>query len=359
MEPFKEQLNLKNALIIASAFLEHYKKFDHEYFAKSLKKSLPELELKQRVQIIAKTLADLLPKDPNKAFPIIVAASQKIPGFKSWPLNDLVVLYGMDYLELSLETLCQLTSQASAEFAIRPFLIHQEKKSLTFLKKKLNNSNHHIRRLISEGTRPLLPWGQHIPRFKNDPTLTWNFLEKLKNDSSEYVRKSVANHLNDHTKNHGPWIMNQIKDWDNLQDKNISWIIKHGLRTLIKNGDPKALGLIGINHSSIEILDLKISTKSITLGDTIQASFKIKNLTDKYQSVVIDQKISLLRSNNKYNDKVFKGKIAAIGPNEIMQMKLNLKIREVTTRKYYPGKQYYSVVANGKDSKRVDILLKD
>lgn len=357
MEPFKEQLNLKNAEIIGKSIKEHYPDFNIKLFRQKLANVIPNLELKQRIQLIAKVLVELLPPDPKITFPILVKASKNLTGFKSWPLNDIVVILGMKNVVYSLETLIQLTSQFSAEFAIRPFLIQFENETLHFLRKNLNHQCHHVRRLISEGTRPLLPWGEQIPSFKKNPQLTWDLLETLKNDESEYVRKSVANHLNDHSKHHAPWLIKKLQVWNKSSNSNLNWIVKHGLRTLIKKGDSQALKLIGIQHSAAEILSIKLSRKSIRLNETQIITYKIKNLTNRSQEVIIDQKLYLLRANKKISEKVFKGRKIQLSANTIIEGSLNLVLKPVTTRNYYSGNQFYSLLINGKESKKIGFAL--
>jgi 3-methyladenine DNA glycosylase AlkC len=350
MEPLKEQLNLKNAEIIALQIKKHHAPFKINLFLEKLSKELPKMELKQRIKIISTELLNLLPDDPYKTFPILIKASKQLAGFKSWPLIDLVPELGMNDVEYSLVTLLELTSQFSAEFAIRPFLIQHEKITLQFLRKNLTHSDHHVRRLISEGTRPLLPWGQHIKRFKEHPHLTWDFLEVLKNDTSDYVRKSVANHLNDHSKKHAEWLIKQISDWNLKNDAQLQWVVKHGLRTLIKNANHDALRLMGVNIHSTEIKIEKISPSKVTLGKNLDIHFMIKNKTAKHQKVIVDLKFFLLRANQKYTQKVFKGTKLSLAPHEIKKLKLDFKFKKVTTRKYYSGKHQITLLANGLES---------
>lgn len=357
MEPFKEQLNLKNVQFIGNEIKSNYPEFNIKLFLADLEFIIPQLELKQRIDSIAKALVEHLPQNVEKSFSILVHSAVALTGFKAWPLVKVVELIGMHKVDLSLETLLKLTPYFSAEFSIRPFLIHHEKKTLSFLQKNISSKCHHIRRLISEGTRPLLPWGEHIPRFKHDPSLTWHLLEQLKNDESAYVRKSVANHINDHSKNHSNWLIKQLVHWTKNDSTDIQWILKHGLRTLIKKGDSQALKCIGINHSSAQISNVHLTPEKIRLNHNMTISFTIKNPTKKRQNIIVDQKLFLLRANEKYGEKIFKGKTFLLKPKEVLKSQIKLTLKKVTTRRYYNGKQFYSLVVNGQSSKKISFEI--
>lgn len=352
MEPFKEQLNVKNAKIISDTIKKHFLSFDAKSFLSKAKKEIPALELKERISFIANALHALLPKDDKLCFALLVQCSKTLKGFKSLPLTEVVVLRNSDSLDLNLDTLFQLTSSCTSEFAIRPFLIAKEKKTLAFLMTRINSNCEHTRRLISEGTRPLLPWGMHIPSFKANPNLTWPLLEKLLFDDSQYVRTSVANHLNDHSKNHPDWVLSKLKKLSQSKDKNQLWILKRALRTMIKNGHPEALKLLGVQGNCVEVKKFTISTKKVVLGSHLRAEVLIKNISAETQKVIVDHELRLLRSNGKYSLKIFKGKNLVLKTKEQIELTLKLPLKEVTTRKYYKGTQYYSLKINGQSTNK-------
>lgn len=361
MEPFKEQLNLKNAKIIADEVKNHYKKLDTKVFLNNIEKTIPSLELKQRANLIANELSLLLPKDYKSCFQILVQASKNLHGFKSLPLTEIVVLRKSTApLISSLETLFKLTSSFSSEFAMRPFLEENMDETLVFLREKIKSTCEHERRLVSESTRPLLPWGTQLPKFKENPEITWPILKVLLFDDSPYVQKSVANHLNDHSKNHPEWLiekLNSFKNIDLAKNKNFHWILKHSLRTLIKEGNKNALKLIGINSENVVIMNYSLENKKIVLGSKLNSQVIIKNKSKKAVKVIIDHVLHLLRANGKYNTKVFKGKSIEFKPMEVQTIKLNLTIKKVTTRKYYKGTQHHHLKINGVDTAKKSFEL--
>nr|HPI41509.1 hypothetical protein [Pseudobdellovibrionaceae bacterium] len=202
----------------------------------------------------------------------------------------------------------------------------------------------HVRRLVSEGSRPLLPWGQKLPQFSENPELTWPLLVALKNDTSKYVQKSVANHMNDLSKNNGDWLVQNLKNWPN------PWVVKHATRTLIKKGHSGALQLSGVSSVQPQIIKITLNIKKIKLGDSLKGSLILKNPTKKNMTVVVDVCLDLLKSNGKYSKKVFKGKRILLPPNSQLQTVLNTPLKKVTTRVYYKGHQYWSLMINGQNS---------
>ena len=162
---------------------------------------------------------------------------------------DFVGLYGLDHSEESLEALKYLTVYSSSEFAVREFLIRDRKRTLAAMKRWSTDQNHHVRRLSSEGSRPRLPWSFKLTEFIADPSLTKPILVNLRADESLYVRKSVANHLNDISKDHPEWMLDLVSSWDRA-DEPTKWIIKRAARTLVKAGHPRVVSVFGIRGST-------------------------------------------------------------------------------------------------------------
>ena len=253
-----------------------------------------------------------------------------------------------------------MTKLFTSEFAIRAFFIKDQKRTLFEFKKWLNDDSEHVRRLVSEGSRPLLPWGQKLHQFVIDPQLTWDLLDYLKNDTSEYVRKSVANHLNDHSKNHPEFVLKKLIGWNKLypKDPHIQWIIKHATRTLIKKGNSEALKLLGINNSKIKLNKCILDSKKIKIGESLKVEMVIANLEPKNINIIIDHEISLLKANGTHTKKVFKGKKITILPKQKIKVNFKIPFKKVTTRVYYSGKHYYAAKINGKSKKAIEFILK-
>ena len=367
MEPFKNKLNEEAAKRIACAIKRGYPTFPEEKFLHNIAKELAPLELKERNIFLKNRLVKFLPEDKKKCFPILVDALKKnekdevgLSGFLVWPLTEFIAEHGLEHFELSMYALYQMTKVFTAEFAVRNFFLRQEDKTLILFKLWAKDECEHVRRLVSEGSRPLLPWGKKLSKFAQNPEKTWPLLEALKNDSSLYVRKSVANHINDHSKNHADLVVKKLKAWKKAypENKNINWIIRHGTRTLIKKGDQKALELHGIKKVKIKIKYQKILTKQVKMGNALQVELAIANPSNKNITLLIDHEIELLGARGKYRSKVFKGKKVIFRAKEIKIISSQIKIKAVTVRKYYLGTQYWCPIINGEKKKKLAFLLK-
>jgi 3-methyladenine DNA glycosylase AlkC len=366
MEPFKNMINEKVAAQIAKAIARNYPEFNQKSFLKGVANELGPLELKDRVIFLAKRLKEYLPENSKMALKIIGGAAKQndldevgVSGFAAWPLSEYVSRFGLEEFDLSMGILKEITKIFTAEFAVRAFFLHDEKRTLTYFQKWVSDSNEHVRRLVSEGSRPLLPWGQKLPGFVANPLVTWDLLEKLKNDEAEYVRKSVANHLNDHSKNHPDLVVEKLLKWQKSdpKNKNIDWVIRHASRTLIKKGHPKAFLLHGVEASKVEVISQKILTKKIDLGNILKVEVVFQNLGKKKVKIILDHELHLLKSNNSHNIKCFKGKSVELLPNEKKELSFNIPLRPVTTRTYYSGKHYWNIKVNGKSEERLGFTL--
>lgn len=367
MEPFKNLLNEEVANEIANLLFKKNKKFKKDLFLKDIKKKLKPLELKDRVRFLSERLKESLPEDQVESLLLLkkiikVNNEDKIglDGFKLWPISEYVAKYGLNNFDVSMDVLKELTKAFTAEFAIRSFFIHDEKKTLKYFKLWVHDENEHVRRLVSEGSRPYLPWGQKLTNFAIDPNITWELLEQLKDDPSMYVRKSVANHLNDHSKNHPDWVVDNLLLWKKKygDDEKVNWIIKHASRTLVKNGHKRAFKLHGVDSGKVKVLQSKIQSKNIKLGKNLEVEIEIQNLEKKKLKIILDHELHLLRKNGKYNIKCFKGKNLYLLPLEKMKIKFNIPLKVVTTRSYYTGVQYWNIKVNGVSEEKLAFNLK-
>ena len=354
MEPLKNLLDLKAAERIAEGLSQKYRLFPKAEFLRDLKKELAPLELKGRMQLLRSRIELTLPPDPRKSIPILMDATRQnedddegLSGFLVWPLTDYVAKNGLVHFELSMKALHRMTQAFTAEFAIRPFLIHQEARTLKQLMDWTEDENHHVRRLASEGSRPLLPWGQRLPEFIKNPGKTWPILEALKNDPSKYVQKSVANHINDHSKNHADWVVKNLKPWKKLGSETVEWIIRHGTRTLIKQGHSGVLSLHDIETVEFGDVRTKILTPKVKVGEALEIEFTLTNPLGRELKVVADCQVQFLKADGHHSPKVFKGKIFTLHAFEKRKVNLAFPIRHVTTRRYYSGRHGCALIING------------
>lgn len=366
MEPFKNMINEKVALQMARAISRNYAQFDQKSFLKNIKKELEPKELKDRVRHLSLKLKTHLPEDQVKSLAIILGAIKQgeeddigLSGFSAWPLTEYISQYGIEHFDQSMKALKEITKVFTSEFGVRAFFIHDQDKALKYFNKWASDKNEHVRRWVSEGSRPLLPWGQKLHSFVADPILTWHLLDQLKNDQSEYVRKSVANHINDHSKNHPDFVIKKLSEWrkSHPEDKSIDWIIRHASRTLIKKGHKDAFHLHGVEASKIKVLYQKILKKKIKVGTALQVEVEIQNLGPKRAKVILDHEIHLLKSNHGHNIKCFKGKSVELDPEERVMLSFNIPFKVVTTRKYYSGKHFWNISVNGQSEEKLEFML--
>lgn len=361
---FKLWMNESVVKKIAKAISDEYPEFNSKEFIK-LSKDLGPLELKGRVLLITSGLKKHLPDDYKKALPILVKAMEKsdLSGFSLWPFSEYISQFGLDHFDDSLKAMYKLTQRFTAEWAVRPFLLKDHKKVLKTLEKWVDDKNTHIRRWISEGTRPLLPWGQRIPLFVMDPTHTLLFLDKLRYDEELYVRKSVANHLNDIAKNHPQVVIDVLRMWSKdvpaeHQDK-IDWIKRHALRVLIKKGHPGALKLMGIDgKAKVKLGKIKLNQKSYKLNDKLVFEFEITSTATKTQKLVVDYAVDFVKANGKKGKKVFKLKTFELAAKEKTVLTKSHSLKPITTMKYYSGIHHLMIQVNGEMMESIEFNLK-
>lgn len=363
---FKNWINEALVKRMAKHISHHYPAFDDKAFIK-LSHKLPELELKPRMRLICDFLKTHLPEDYKKALAILLKATTNpatgiapLKGFDLWAFTEYVHRYGLKDFDESMKALHTFTELFTAEFAIRPFLIHEEKRTLKVLHTWSKDKNHHVRRLVSEGSRPRLPWGEQLKSFIKDPAPTIELLDKLKYDDELYVRKSVANHLNDISKDHAEIAIKTAARWlkeapAKHQDK-IDWIVRHALRTLIKKGNPAALKLLGYDsNNSVKIKNLKLNKSSVNVGDHLEFSFDIES--SKPGKIMVDYLVHHKKSNGNTSPKVFKLTSKDVKAKEVFNVRKKHSFKPVTTRVYYPGTHYLEIMVNGKLYSKVPFKL--
>lgn len=324
----------------------------------------PELELKQRTRKVTLALHHVLPKDFNKAAQCLVHIAKAYlktkydkPIYPLIFLPDYVEVYGLDNFDRSMDALEQITQLISAEFAIRPFIVKYPKKAMLKMEQWSKHNNHHVRRLSSEGCRPRLPWAMGLPAFKQNPSPILPILENLKKDKSEYVRRSVANNLNDIAKDHPEIVLKIAKQWKDVSPET-NWILKHGSRTLLKQGRAEALDFHGFNPNlKTQVAALKINSKKIKIDQVGEFSFNVSNQEKKKAQLRIEYAITFLTSTGKFSRKIFKVSEKEFLPEEEKIFIRKQRFTDFTTRKHFPGKHKLEVIVNGRCKTSLDFHL--
>jgi 3-methyladenine DNA glycosylase AlkC len=323
-------------------------RFDSDRFLARALDGLDALELMARVQRTADAFHVALPVPLTAQLDVLRAHAAQIGhNFAAiWPSAH-VAAQGLDHPSLALPALRDLTRHGSAEFAIRPFLVRDLAGTLAVMREWSASDDEHVRRLASEGCRPRLPWGLRLRSLVADPRPTLPILETLRADPSLYVRKSVANHLNDIAKDHPDVVLELVSAWDR-RDARTAWIVKHALRTLIKKGHPRALALLGAGAAPKVRATIAVSPRRIRLGDTITVSAKIVSDSSRAQSLIVDYVVHYARSSGRASAKVFKWAALDLAAGEAIELTKRQTIRDFTTRRHHAGRHRVELQINGR-----------
>lgn len=333
-------------------------RFDAKRFLKLTIDELERRELMDRMRQTAVAAEAALPGSYRAKVAVLRAhAASTGHNFVSiWPC-EFIALFGLDDPGFSLDALRELTRHGSAEFAVRPFLVRDLQGTLTVMRRWATDDNEHVRRLASEGCRPRLPWGLRLAALVADPAPTAPILETLKNDPALYVRKSVANHLNDIAKDHPETVLDHVESWDR-SNPHTAWIVKHGLRTLIKKGHPRALALFGSDGKPrLAEMAFVCTPRRIQLGDTITLSATLTGSGRARQSLIIDYVIHYARAGGRSSEKVFKWTTIDLAPGETATLTKRQTIKDFSTRKHHPGEHTVELQINGRRLARCTFVI--
>lgn len=352
---FKHWFNQNTIQELADQLLQHHPKFDRPGFLRALK-DLETLELKARVKAITEALHPALNLDFPQAAQVIMAtlgppAQLGVPNqfqLQVWPLVHYVGCYGLGHFEAAMAALHACTQRFSAEFDIRPFLIRHPQKSLAQLQEWTQDPSAHVRRLVSEGSRSRLPWGERLTPFIEDPSPVFPLLEALKDDSSPYVRKSVGNNLNDIAKDHPERVVECCRRW--LAERPTperKKIVHLALRSLIKQGHAGALKVLGHGDASgLSLYNLQ-APAHVNIGTEILFSFDLKNQQSETVSLAVDYRVFYVGARGSHNAKVFKLKTLKLAAGEQVQVSKKHKLKPVSIRPLYPGIHRIEIQVNG------------
>ncbi len=354
-----ELFNKTKVQYLADLFSAADKSFNATSFVRDTMKRLKKLELKERVVHISRVLENYLEQDYRAAIKQITAAlpppldptktDDDFGDFIIAPLGDFVVRNGLEkkHLKLSLKTLRLLTQRFSMEDSIRFFIDAHTDETLTELEKWAGDKNYHVRRLVSEGTRPLLPWSG---RLSIDASTPIPFLDQLHIDQTRYVTRSVSNHLNDISKTQPKLVIDALKRWKKQgeQDaKELKWMSKHALRTLVKQGNSQALQFLGYRQNpKIEVSNFELKSTSIKPGQAIEFSFDVS--ATRGESLMVDYVIDFVKANGTTAPKVHKLKQLSLEKDETTTIKKRHPLRaNATTYTLYPGTHHVTLQING------------
>ncbi len=362
----KDQLfNADKTRYLASLFGDAEPSFDAQAFETQVMSRLPDLELKERITWIAECLEQAFPGELPEVSPVLLKAlpppldptrtDDDFGDFIFAPLGEWVASTGMDHPDLALDVIEELTQRFSMEWAIRPFLNSQPDLVIKRMQDWCDHDSYHVRRLVSEGTRPRLPWGQSVGLDLTDPL---PLLDRLHDDTTRYVTRSVANHLNDITKKDPDMVLDRLQSWQAVGRQNedeLNWMTGHTLRGLVKAGHPEAMKMLGYDpDAEIAVsIDLKGDAR---IGDALEFSVELKGIGS--QPVLVDYIIHFQRPGGKTSPKVHKLKQSALQDGMLRLDKRHKLKADATTFKLVPGAHLLEIQVNGKVRAGVDFDLR-
>ncbi len=311
-----------------------------------LNDSWDSLELKERGKHIAACFFRFLPGSYAEKLQALSEIGKGYSGFTAIVFADFVECYGQDDLATSIPYLEKFTCLCTSEFAVRPFLNRYYPEMKLAFERWAQSDNHHVRRLASEGIRTRLPWGMKVAALFQDTEWILQQLQGLLLDESEYVRRSVANNLNDLSKDQPDRVL-AFAEAQDLGNSNTQKLIKHALRGLLKQGNPRALALFGFqNNLSIACLSLKANLPSLAIGERLPWEFELE--VQGSGALRLEYKVYYRKKNGSTSAKVFQLSESQIeGPKRIAQKK-EQAFHNLTTRVHYPGTHSLELIANGR-----------
>lgn len=342
---------------LSEAIAKVYPAFERTKFLNAINDDAWEKkELLARMHHITACLRQALPQPFAEALEILKKVAPQIEGFEAMVFPDFVEQYGLEDWERSLPALAFFTRFGSAEFAIRPFLLQNPQRAMTFMQQCAEEADPLVRRLASEGCRPRLPWAVALPAFKHDPSLIIPILEKLKDDEAETVRRSVANNLNDISKDHPDLVLEICGRWRGRSERT-DWIVKHACRSLLKAKNKRALRLFGFEETRrLRVRNLKLAKKRLVIGEELRFSFDLEMEGKKALQARVEYAVDFMKAHGGTSAKVFQISEKSFAPG-IHTVQKRYSTADKTTRKHYPGKHHLAIRVNGSEQAQASFEL--
>ncbi len=340
--------------------------FDPKAFVDTALDGFDELELTDRARHVAAAMAQHLPADRGEALRVITASLGPedeelvgMEGFKYLPHVYFAAEYGLDHFDDAMTAQYELTKRFTAEFSIRSYIEHHPERTMAQLRAWADDPSEHPRRLVSEGTRPRLPWAPRLREFQRDPAPVIELLELLKDDESEYVRRSVANNLNDIAKDHPEVVVDVADRWWRDGDTNRRRLVRHGLRALIKAGHPGALAVLGYGPDSpLLVVSLTATPENPAIGDAIRVEAQLENPTSSPLGALVDIRVHFMKANGETSPKVFKGAELEVADGDTATVGKKISLKQHSTRKHYPGEHRVELIVNGDTRGQASFVLR-
>ena len=358
-EPLKNRFGPEVAQWVADRVAAVHRSFDRSRFLDRCLDGYEDLELTDRARRIADGLAAELPADRAAALAVVTEAVTRDPGeaeesddgmggFRYLPFVYFVGEHGGEHFDAAMTAQYELTKRFTAEFSIRVFLADQPEATLDRLAVWASDPDADVRRLVTEGTRPRLPWAPRLRAFQEDPSPVLALLERLKDDPSEYVRRSVANNLNDISKDHPDRVVDVAARWWTDGDEDRRRLVRHGLRTLVKQGHAPALAVLGYGPDSpAEVASVSVSPERVTIGDRVAVEVVVVNPATEPCGALVDLRMHFVRADGSTSPKVFKGRELDLPAGGSGTVRKTISLAQLSTRRHHPGGHRVEVLVNG------------
>lgn len=356
-EPLKNHYGPEIPRRIAAMIAGVWPAFNAQAFVDDCLAGYGDLELMDRARQIARAMHAHLPADYPTAIEVLVRSLGSRGGttesfgmgvFVYLPHVLFVARHGLDHFEESMHAQYELTQRFTAEFSIRAFLERHPEATLARLRAWASDPDPHVRRLVSEGTRPRLPWAARLRAFQEDPTPVLALLELLKDDPEVYVRRSVANNLNDIGKDHPDVLADVARRWLIDATPERRWLVGHALRSAVKRGEAGALAALGFGGKAAVVVGAAaVEPERVAIGGRVRVAFSVSNPTPTTQAALVDLRVQFVKADGSTSPKVFKLKQIELAPGESIDLAKTVSFAEMTTRKHYPGRHLIEVLVNG------------
>jgi 3-methyladenine DNA glycosylase AlkC len=329
---------------------------------------LGDLNLRARTDLVAGALVDDIRNSPGRGYPTAAAsfrAALPVPeftGWTLWPVSEAAATLCLESgsrqdFDDALALLTELTPRLTGEFAIRRLIARDPDRALAAVLDWTSHPDEHVRRLASEGTRPYLPWAVRVPALVQRPEATVPILDALYRDPSEYVRRSVANHLNDVARHAPDLVVATARKWLGAADNNTGWVVRHGLRTLVKKGHAGALGVLGFTPASVVVTGPRLDRDVLTIPGELTFAFEISNTGARDVRLALDYVVHYQKANGTQSAKVFKISTLTLAPGESRSLSKRHAFRQMTTRVHHPGLHALELQVNGALHGRMEFRL--
>ncbi|QRO00604.1 DNA alkylation repair protein [Archangium violaceum] len=356
-EQLKNFFDRKVVERIAAMLHGAHPSFPRQRFLAEATDGLEAHELLGRARHIMRAMHRALPGDFEHAAGILLRSlgpefeRQELQGmgvFIYLPHTLYVAEHGLGHFETSMRAQYELTKRFTAEFSIRPFLERYPRETWERLRQWTKDPSVHVRRLVSEGTRPRLPWASRLRAFQEDPRPVLELLELLKDDPELYVRRSVANNLNDIGKDHPDVLVDTCERWSEGASPERSWIIRHALRSAVKRGDARALSVLGFRGGGGLEVTASFRPERVRLGESVGMTLSVINRTRTRQQAIVDFAVHFIKANGSASPKVFKGGKVDLLPGASCTLEKTISFAAKTTRKHYTGTHRVEALVNGR-----------